>query len=622
MKERVLKQIKVRWKNSSFEKSMRLLTKCDQKKIILIALIQVFISFLDLFGIFTFTLLGSLAYGQFRNQTPPGGVQRILELFSISNLQFETQCFVLICVSLLSLGGRTLFSIFFTRRILFFLSLYSAKISSAIVTKLLSQSLLFIQGKPSQQFLYASTRGVEYIFIDIIATSLVLLTDISLLLILLVAFAILDPLITLQLLVVFFITVYFLNRFMRQKVINLGNVSSELNISSNSLLQGILDSFRLIFVSQRQSFFADAFLRKRHDLSKVMAEISFMPYISKYVFEIILIFGIAIVGLFQIVFNDNTRAIQTILLVFAASTRLAPSLLRIQSGLISIQRGIGQASSTFQLLDELGDLHELEAGKLGHANLNSSFRPKTEIVPEIRVDGISFNYPNAAIAAISDVTLFIPAGAYVAIVGPSGSGKSTLADLMLGVLIPTKGTVTISDLPPFSASSKWPGAISYVPQDTVIMDGTFRENIAFGYRPEEVPSESFVQTLSSSSLQEFIANQPEGLESQVGERGTKMSGGQRQRLGLARALLTQPRILVLDEATSSLDGETEEIISNNLADLRGNTTVVVIAHRLSTVRKADIVIYLSGGKVLAIGNFEEVRLIVPAFEAQANLMGL
>lgn len=622
MKERVLKQIKVGWKNSSFEKSVRLLTKREQKKIILIALIQIFISFLDLFGIITFTLLGSLVYGQTQNPTPLGGVQRVLELVGMSNLQFETQCLVLICVSLLSLGGRTLFSIFFTRRILFFLSLSSAKISAAIVAKLLSQSLLFIQGKPSQQFLYASTRGVEYIFIDIIATSLVLLTDLSLLLILLLAFVIVDPLITLQLLVVFLVTTYFLNRFLRQKVTNLGNDSSELIISSNSLLQGILDSFRLIFVSQRQSFFADAFLRKRHDLSRVMAEISFMPYISKYVFEVILIVGVVIVGLFQIIFNDSAHAIQTILLVLAASTRLAPSLLRIQSGLMSIRRGIGQASSTFQLLDELGDLHELQQEKLGSTNFNSSFISKTEIVPEIRVDGISFNYPNTTIAAISDVTLFIPAGAYVAIVGPSGSGKSTLADLMLGILIPTKGTVTISDLPPLSASAKYPGAISYVPQDTVIMDGTFRENIAFGYRPEEVPSESFVQTLRSSSLQEFIANQPEGLESQVGERGTKMSGGQRQRLGLARALLTQPRILVLDEATSSLDGGTEEIISNNLAELHRNTTVVVIAHRLSTVRKADIVIYLSEGKVLAIGNFEEVRLLVPAFEAQANLMGL
>jgi ABC-type multidrug transport system fused ATPase/permease subunit len=169
---------------------------------------------------------------------------------------------------------------------------------------------------------------------------------------------------------------------------------------------------------------------------------------------------------------------------------------------------------------------------------------------------------------------------------------------------------------------KWPGAISYVPQDVYISKGSVRDNVALGY-PVELATDALVDpALEIAHLDSFVRTLPDGIDTQVGERGTKISGGQRQRLGIARAMFTKPSMLVLDEATSALDGETEANISEAIQGLKGSVTVVMIAHRLSTVRNADLVVYMESGKILATGTFDEVRNLVPDFDKQAKLMGL
>ena len=180
----------------------------------------------------------------------------------------------------------------------------------------------------------------------------------------------------------------------------------------------------------------------------------------------------------------------------------------------------------------------------------------------------------------------------------------------------------ISGLPPLLAFAKWPGAVAYVPQDVLIAVGTIRENVALGYPPEAATDELVMNALKVAHLDKFVAGLPESLDTQVGERGTKISGGQRQRLGIARAMFTRPSLLVLDEATSSLDAETEASISEAINELRGSTTVIMIAHRLSAIRNVDIIVYMSEGKIIGVGTFDEVRKVVPDFDRQAQLMGL
>ena len=244
-----------------------------------------------------------------------------------------------------------------------------------------------------------------------------------------------------------------------------------------------------------------------------------------------------------------------------------------------------------------------------------------EFIPEIKVTNLSFRYPTKSENAISNVNLEVPAGTSIALVGPSGSGKTTLVDLILGLLTPLDGQVEISELSPSEVTTKWPGSISYVPQDVMIVNGSIKENITLGFPGDTNKNAEIERALRIAQLWDFVQSLPDGLNTVVGERGAKISGGQRQRLGIARALFTKPKLLVLDEATSALDGMTEKGISDAIAALQGDVTVILIAHRLSTVKNVNQVVYIDSGNVIAKGTFEEIRAQVPDFDAQARLMG-
>jgi ABC-type multidrug transport system fused ATPase/permease subunit len=243
-------------------------------------------------------------------------------------------------------------------------------------------------------------------------------------------------------------------------------------------------------------------------------------------------------------------------------------------------------------------------------------------IPDIELSEVTFRYSENSRPVLNNLNLSIKVGESVAIVGPSGAGKTTLVDVLLGVLEPEKGTVIISGKTPEETIRTWPGAISYVPQDVLIINGTIKANVSMGFPVEKVSDSAIWSALSVAQLDKVVSELESGLETQVGDRGTRLSGGQRQRLGIARAMYTAPKLIVLDEATSSLDGQTESDLAEALHLLKGKVTVVMIAHRLSSVRKVDKVIYLENGAVRSSGTFEQVRLEVTNFDQQANLMGL
>jgi ABC-type multidrug transport system fused ATPase/permease subunit len=197
-----------------------------------------------------------------------------------------------------------------------------------------------------------------------------------------------------------------------------------------------------------------------------------------------------------------------------------------------------------------------------------------------------------------------------------------LADVILGVLHPDSGDVKISGLQAFDAVQKWPGAMAYVPQDVKVLSGTVRENVALGIPPHEIDDLLVWEALERAHLSDFLVQDRLGIDTAVGENGVQLSGGQRQRLGIARALYSRPRLLVLDEATSALDAETEKMITETLDSLAGKVTLIVIAHRLATVRNCKQVIYLRDGQIAGSGSFEHVRTAVPDFDAQAKILGL
>jgi len=427
---------------------------------------------------------------------------------------------------------------------------------------------------------------------------------------------ILDPTTALGTFIVFGLIGFLLFRFMHVRAGALGLKSSVLNIASNEKIVEVFGSYRESVVRNRRDYYAREIGRLRFTLADTLAEMNFMPYVSKYVIETAVVVGALLIGAAQFILQDATHAVATLAIFLAAGTRIAPAVLRVQQASILVRSSLGAARPTLDLIDELGDAPLVE-------NVDDTVDIVHEgFISEIQVANVSLAYPNKPTPAVSNITLTIPAGASVAFVGPSGAGKTTMIDVILGVLSPDKGSVLISGLPPLFAVAKWPGAVSYVPQDVVIAAGTIRENVSLGYPPEATTDELVMSALKVAHLDRIVAGLPHGVDTPVGERGAKISGGQRQRLGIARAMFTKPHLLVLDEATSSLDGETEASISAAIHAMRGSTTVVMIAHRLSTVRNADIVVYMAEGKVMATGTFEEVRRAVPDFDFQAKLMGL
>ncbi len=612
----IVTEIRQYWMKSAIGRAVRVLPQKDQMKILTITILQVILGGLDLLGVIAIGLLGALSVTGVQSGTPGERVQSALNFLHISEASFQTQAAILGISAVLLLVGRTLLSIFFTRRILFFLSRRGATISANLIARLLSQPLLKVQERTTQETLFAVTTGVSLITLQVLATSVVLVSDISLLLVMAVGLFVVDPATAVGTFLIFGLIGLLLYRLMHVRAGELGIKNSTLNIVSNEKIVEVFSSYRESVVRNRRDFYAREIGRLRFSLADVSAESAFMPYVSKYVIETAVILGAVVIGATQFLLQDATHAVATLAIFLAAGTRIAPSVLRVQQGSLTIRGALGQAKTTLDLIDSLGDAPITENVDDTLDLIHRGFSP------EIHVTNVSLTYPLKDSPAISDVSITIPAGASVAFVGPSGAGKTTIIDVLLGVLNPDEGRVLISGLPPLLAVSKWPGAISYVPQDVVIAAGTIRENVSLGYPPELATDELIQSALRVAHLDQFVASLPLGIDTQVGERGAKISGGQRQRIGIARAMFTRPQLLVLDEATSSLDGETEASISEAIHSLRGSTTVVMIAHRLSTVRSADVVVYLSQGKVVSMGTFDEVRQSVPDFDHQALLMGL
>ena len=232
-------------------------------------------------------------------------------------------------------------------------------------------------------------------------------------------------------------------------------------------------------------------------------------------------------------------------------------------------------------------------------NLNFQFKG-------IEVKNLNFKYEQSGQLVLSDINLKILSGEAVGFVGQSGSGKSTLIDIMLGLLDPLSGSVFVNENSIREMKNDWQKTIGYIPQTIFLMDDSLRRNIAIGIADAEIDEVAIVEALKSAQLEEFVASLPEGLDTVVGERGVRLSGGQRQRIGIARALYHRPSVLVLDEATSSLDTETEHGVMQAVQALQGDKTVIIVAHRLSTVEYCDRLYRLDAGRIVDEGTFDEV----------------
>ena len=309
--------------------------------------------------------------------------------------------------------------------------------------------------------------------------------------------------------------------------------------------------------------------------------------------------------------NGNLGIILPILSVYAlAGFKLLPALQQIYSSAAMIK---GSISAFESIRDDLLNSFDQECGVSTQKNLHLPLKH------EIRLDNVSFAYPNKTIPAINKLDMSIPVNSLVGVVGPSGAGKSTLVDIILGLIMPQTGKLVVDDTVVTSENCRsWQNSIGFVAQSIFLSDTTIAENIAFGIEKNEIDLNKIREILNLAQLTELIDSLERGIETPVGERGIQLSGGQRQRIGIARALYHDAELLVFDEATSSLDGITEKMIMESIINLTGQKTIIIIAHRLKTVKKCDQIFFMDQGKVIDQGSYDKLLETNDRFKKMAS----
>jgi len=603
---------------SDFSVATRILTTKDKRKLFYIAVIQIMSASLDIIGILLIGLVGNMTVSSLKKSSQSETTLNIVEALKLQNLDPANQAAVLVVIAVLCLVARTIFSAFFTKKILFYFAHQSSQVSTSLYSNILEGKAVEIRTKPIQETLFAVTKGVDFLAIQVFASSMVVLSDLSLLTFIFVGILVIDPITALGTIVLFGAISYVLMHRLHARVHKLGVENTTLNIGVNSDITESLGNYRESFVANRFAYYKSRVSSKKAKLASITAELNFLPYTGKYVIEIAILVGASLIGGFQFLVHDTSKAISIFVIFLAAGTRIAPAVMRIQQSLIQIRGGLSMAGPTLRLIENYFDKDQ---SKLIF-NVPKFDTNHKGFKPTIKLENVNFQYTKESNFGMENINLRLNPGNFIGIVGQSGAGKSTLVDLLLGVLSPSSGTVRISDTSAIDAIGTWPGAISYVPQEVKIINGSIRENVIVGYAKEDVSDSDIWKVLEKVSLSSFVNSLPRKLDEEINESGSNLSGGQKQRLGLARAWITNPKILILDEATSSLDAETENFISDILNSDRSDRIVISIAHRLTSIRLADSIIYVENGKIEASGNFEELRKISKKFDNQANLMGL
>jgi ATP-binding cassette subfamily C protein len=594
------------------DQAFQLLPPGTKQKLGLLVGFQILTSVLDLIALYFLGTLASVGILYIQNQsaTFPSSLTTILSLGEASfNAQFVSISTLVILIFII----KTFLAILGYRKILIFLGNRAASASSNMVSKLLASKPDYILRKKSQELLYSVTGGIENLILNYVSAACVLLTEALFLVVIMAGVLALSPSAGVIVLIVFGLSTFFINRLTSRSGKSLSEKSARLSVQYNERLLETLSVYRELLLRSDLDKASSETQAVRALMLRMRARLIFLPTLSKYLFEFSIVIGGALVGLSQILFQDSNGAIASVVIFVAASTRILPSLIRAQNSFLTMKQSEGGAQVTLDVILEIEELLE-------KVNVNTHLEPTSKFLPIISVENLTFSYPETDQIVLKEVNFSIKAGQFVAIVGQSGAGKSTLVDLLLGMHEPTSGNIKVSGLPPREAVKTWPGVISYVPQDIAIIDGTIAKNIAL---QESDQQKSQIQvSLERAHLIDDVMAMTNKLDEVVGERGTRLSGGQRQRLGIARALYTKPEMIIFDEATSSLDPITEKSVTDAIYNKESGVTLIVIAHRLSTVRHADLVILLDQGRLIAKGTFDEVRSLAPKFDEQARLVNL
>ena len=402
----------------------------------------------------------------------------------------------------------------------------------------------------------------------------------------------------------------------RRRLQVIGVLTSEMNHARHKTVSEVLSGIKDFKILGRARYMLERFQTASRDHAKYQALHGAISALPRYAIESIAFGSILLILLYLLaVRRDVTQALPLIALYAVAGYRLMPAVQQIFGGVAHIRFSLSCLGNLHRELQSLAESPGEDDGA-GATAVPIRF----ESAVELRT--VSYRYPGAHAEALDDVDLLIQKNTTVGIVGPTGSGKTTLVDILLGLLVPTRGTVLVDGVELTHDNMRaWRSRMGYVPQHIYLADDSISSNIAFGLSPRQIDVDRVRHAARLANLEDFIERElPRGYDTQVGERGIRLSGGQRQRIGIARALYHDPDVLIFDEATSALDGITEDVIINAIRSLARRKTIVLIAHRFSTIRDCDVIYMLENGSITDSGSYSELSERSLAFRDLGKVM--
>lgn len=406
-----------------------------------------------------------------------------------------------------------------------------------------------------------------------------------------------EPFLAISLLILAGVCVLFIQLFFKNSMKKYGELQREAIWDNNQACLEMIHGSKEVLVTGRQEYFKRRYVSSIEKHNRCCIKIEMATTIPSYIIETVCIIGLLLAVVIQIGAKGVDGDMLTSLTAIAvAAFRILPSVGTVSSALNGIRSGIPSFNASYLTIKKVNEL-EMESAQRKEKNIAENHKG-IRLQNELSIDHIYFKYPATDNYILKDICLNIKAKSAIGIIGSSGAGKSTFVDVLLGLLVPESGRIMMDGIEVGMLGNQWNENIGYVPQSIYLVDEDIRANIAFGIAKEDIDDDKIWRALEMAQLAEFVREQPKGLDTIVGERGVKFSGGQRQRVAIARALYTNPDILVLDEATAALDNETENALMEAIDALQGSKTLIVVAHRLTTIKRCDYIYEVKDGKMI------------------------
>ena len=593
--------------------SLSLLSGRQKFAVALLAVATLFINSLDIVAISLLGLVGALALGEASTENLPW----------LNGLEQNTLVISVLLIAAGVFAIKTVSGVFLTRVRQNFLATLEIYFSKIIAANIFSGELSTVKKYSRSHLEWTILRSTSLAFGSVLGQSLSLFAEASLALFILALFFYTDWVSALVVLVYFAVVLSIFQLITQRRVARTGSDFAEGSVSVGQAISDTLAGFKEISVHSRISYFVERISEARARTARAGALQTYMQAIPRLVVELALIVGAIGFASFQFATSAGSPDLAVISIFIVGSLRMMSSLLPLYRAFMQLRYDKPQALASQALVRE---------ARAASAAISDTSLPQGVTGPRaiqeisdaiaVTLDDVTFHYRDRdePEITIDRVSLTIEPGTTVALIGPSGAGKSTLVDLILGLHEPSSGQVLCSGMKPKVLRDISPGLMSYVPQKPGLISGTFRDNIALGVPAGEVDEEALEEAIRVAQIEDFIDGLPEGINSHLGKQTDGLSGGQIQRIGVARALYTRPKLLVLDEATSALDAETEASITDSLYQLGGQVTTIVVAHRLSTVQHADTVFVIDKGKLVASGKLRDLERDVPLVKKYIALM--